>query len=247
MSLLRRHALMTRRSIGTFRDVLLSTSPLSYHPMGDASGTMCVALAGANGTYQGSPTLGRPKLLPGDIATSMGTSLTNNRMVMAQTLSGTGPFTLCIALRYTIGTPQMLLLDQNVGGGGDPRTFLALNRSGSTGADITAGAIEFFNFDGSTNRGVRVVDAGLNDGQAHLVVFGRVDPSTPFVDIDGVPQTLTGPGMSSGDIISGGQWGVGQSIVTSALPYSGDVGHFASWNRALTLAERQDLFLASGL
>lgn len=230
-----------------FRDVLLATSPLSYHPMGDASGSTAVALAGSNAAYQGSPTLGRPPLLPGDVATSMGTSAASNRMSMAQTLPGTGPFTICLAARFTYGAAQMLVFDQNLTGSSNPRVFLAFNRSGSALSDVVAGAIDFFNYDGSVNRGCRVLGAGLNDGQAHLILFGRSGTNTPFMYIDGAPQSFTGPGLSSGDIMDGGNWGVGQSPATAILPYNGDVGHFATWNRALTPTEQADLFSASGL
>lgn len=230
----------------TFRQAVLAMSPLAYYPMGDASGSTMVALAGANGVYDGAPTYSRPPIVAGDTATSIGTAAAANRGRFARVLVGSTDFTICLALRTSKVDAQMLIFDQDVVSGSAPRHFLAINRSGTSLGDVVAGAIEVFNFDGGTNRGLRALGAGVSNGQPHLIVYGRSGTSA-FIDVDGVAQTLTGEGMSAGSIFSGTNQGVGQSLATAILPYVGDVGHLAMWNRRLTTIERAELATASGL
>lgn len=247
-ALMRRHALLSKRG-GNFRSVLLAMSPLSYHTLGDASGTTAVALAGSNGTYVGSPTLGQPPLLPGDVATSMLTDNAAKYARILQTLSGTGDFTISLAFKTSITNAQQLVLDQDIQSSSTPRHFLAINRGSAGGSSALNGAVSFFNFDGSTNRDCASNSADVSDAQAHLIVYGRSivgGVATPFMEIDGIPQSLIN-GVSTGDIMTGTYWGIGQSIAFSGLPFNGYVGHFATWNRALTPAEKADLFTASGL
>lgn len=250
MSLLGHQGLISGQNLGPFRDVVLALSPLCYYPLGEASGTTVNALAGTNGLYLGAPTLGRPKIVPTDVATSVGTSNAANRARVPIILDGSTDFTICLAVRTSFGTAQMLVFDQDVVSGSAPRHFLAINRSGTNLSDVLAGAVEVFNFNGSTNRGLRALGAGVSDGQPHLIVYGRSTVSgvtTAFIDIDGVPQTLSGEGMAGNDIFSGTYWGVGQSASIAVLPYNGDVGHFAVWSRRLSPAERAQLASASGL
>lgn len=229
-----------------FRAAVLAMSPLVYYPMGESSGAVMQALAGSNGAYDGAPTYSRPAIVPGDAATSIGTAAAANRGRFARVLTGSTDFTICLAIRTSKVNAQMLVFDQDVVSGSAPRHFLAINRSGTNISDVLAGAVEVFNFDGGTNRGVRALGADVSDGQPHLIVYGRQGTSA-FIDVDGVSQALTGEGMSAGTIFSGTNQGIGQSLATGVLPYVGDVGHFACWNRRLTPAERLELATTAGL
>ncbi|MDH5832180.1 hypothetical protein QFW80_16805 [Luteimonas sp. M1R5S18] len=248
MSLLAHQARLMGSTSGAFREVLLSMSPLLYLPMDEAEGSVAHALAGADGTYLGSPTLGRPPILPGDAGTSIGTANNANRVRATRVLTGGGEFTCCIALRTSHTGSQMLILDQDVGAGSTPRHFLAINRSSSTTAVGVHGSVCSFghNPPSNSNQHAYALGAGLTDGAPHLLVWGRNALGSPFVDVDGVAQTMTGNTLQ-GTIWGGTYWGIGQSPLYAAGLYVGDLAHFACWQRTLSPEERAELAVASGL
>lgn len=247
MSMLVNPYIISPAVVVNFRTYLLSLSPVAYYPMDETSGTLMDALAGTDGTYLGSPTLGNAPILPNDPGTSMGTTLLENRGRTNVALSGAADFTISIAMRSSAVAQQMIIFDQDNSSGGTPRTFLAVNRG--VGATFAAGQVcAFFHApSGSTNRNVIAASANVTDGNGHLIVYGR-SGSTPFIDVDGVPQTLSGDSISAGSVFGGTYWGIGQTPISGAtsVQYSGDVAHFACWDRALSPSERSGLGAAAG-
>lgn len=234
-------------NLASFRSYLLGLSPAAYYPMDEASGSVMHALAGSDGSYVGSPTLGRPPILPGDAGGAMGTSNNADRAHAPRALAGGGDFTCCVAIRTTYTASQMFILDQDAGAASVNRHFLAINRTANSTVVGTPGSVCIFghNPPGNSNQNCYAVDAGLTDGKPHLLIWGR-GGGTAFVNVDGVDQLMTGGGLN-GSIWGGANWGIGQSPTYAAGLFVGDIGHFACWQRTLTGNERAGLASAAGL
>jgi glucose/arabinose dehydrogenase len=109
---------------GTYRDVVVGDTPISYWRLGESSGTTAVDQMATNpGTYVGGPTLGVAGPLVGDSNTAVGLNGTSQYVSVANSaafrFAGTAPFSVEIWFKHTAdGTYRRVIGAENALGQG---------------------------------------------------------------------------------------------------------------------------------
>lgn len=202
-----------------YRKAMVSTTPLSYWRLGEASGTVAVDEMGAsNGTYVGSPTLGVAGLLTGDSDTAV-----------TLVASPSPPPQYITVPSLTVPTAAITLLAWS-------SLVNAADDKGILGQWSSTGAV-LYSYSNSIRllvNGNSVTVAAPASGQ-HLYA-GTWDGTNGRVYIDGVlvggPTALAGPitvpavGFAMGAYVGG----LGSGL-------AGALDEPAIWNRAVTPAE----------
>ena len=217
-----------RRASQDYRDFMLSTNPVAYWRLGEASGSVARDEMGVyDGTYFGSPTLGVPGLLTGDgdTAVTFAAALSQRMGVAAGGPSGTAVWSMAAWVRPSI-LPQAggsLAFGGAFGGAG----FGIGNGAGGSGTHL-----EFLTSSVVWIDGVYVFS---DTTSAHFVVLLR-DGSTlrAYVDALQVATSASVPNVGNGSVDVG--------LFGGSQMFSGTIDEPAIWNRALTAAEIAEMY-----
>lgn len=219
-----------------YDDIILSHGPVLYLPLDDASGTTAVALAGSNGTYVGSPTLGVAGPTPVG-SEGVNVNADNERVTTGLTTQWSS-FSCEIWFKWagtSLGHDFYSLVDKRSYYATSAADFpfgLYVSPSGIVTAVFSVG--NDFSVDLTLSGG-----SSVNDGLWHHAAVTYVASSTSYLYLDGVE-------VSSGTVgaLSSGSrgWTFGRVAHENAggvglTNFDGDLAAVALYNYALSAAQ----------
>ncbi len=220
-----RHALMGAKAAREYRAWVLSTNPVSYWRLGEASGIVARDEMGANnGTYVGSPTLGVAGLLTGDSDTAVEFNGTTQSI--------------------STGTPEMVgacsfgfwITPAAITGLNNGRLLAGQQDDGAISLIIAGGALNF-NWHGPSGWTV-YAGGSLTIGALHFVVATRSSGGVGQFYIDGSPVTTTlAAGVAQGQDANGYTYLLADGPHSTYDRFSGTIDEPAAWSRALSASE----------
>jgi hypothetical protein len=202
------------------------SGPTAYWRLGEASGGIAAAEAGADGAYSGSPTLGVGGAIAGDPDTAMGTAGDGGRMTVTSTVGNSaalgvpGSLTVELWVKATgvANSAQTILRREGTGG-----ALFALSRLTTNGvAAVThVGGVDY-----STT-----ANTSIADGRWHAVTLTHNGVQLRlFIDGSPVSSTAVGTAVGAGDLSIGAN-------TDGSFPFSGSIDEVAVYSRVIADAE----------
>lgn len=224
-------------------DTILGFSPVSYWKLGEASGTAAVDAGSAalDGTYTGSPTLGKTSLIPSDAATCVGFASASSQYVACASNA---------AYNFTNATMTVLMFIKPTSSLADK--FLA-SRDGSNGNRgwqfrVVSAKLRFTILNTAGNVSVTADSAASLPLDAVSMVAGTFDGTTGFLrsyingSLDGSTDGSTFGTQSPATGVS-----IGRLPRDNTRHFNGDIQKVALFGSALSAANIADIYAASGL
>ena len=213
-----------RRASQDYRDFMLSTNPVAYWRLGEASGSVARDEMGVNhGTYVGSPLLGVAGLLSGDPNTAA--TFDGTTQYVSGTVPETGSNFTVAAWGRTISTAIADLISRR-----------AANPNVAFDLILVPPSIRLYIGDGTQSASVSTTLSD-NDGAQHLWV-GTFNGSLMRIYRDGVLANSATLSIVPSAI--GASFYIGNDSYGRRWP--GTIDEPAVWNRDITPAEIAELY-----